>query len=68
MGVRFCKDIRRGPSLHLNLSGSGLNLIAGPRGASMTFALGLFAIRREITKTGLFKAVIPFDEPVGGTA
>jgi hypothetical protein len=28
-------------------------------------ALGLFEIRREITKTGLFKAIEPFDEPVG---
>lgn len=37
MGVRFRKRIRLAPGLHLNLSGSGLSLSAGPRGASMTF-------------------------------
>jgi hypothetical protein len=29
-----------------------------------TEALGLFEIRREITKTGLFKAIEPFGAPV----
>jgi hypothetical protein len=28
-------------------------------------ALGLFDIRREVTKTGIFKAIVPFDEAVG---
>ncbi|MEQ1661495.1 MAG: hypothetical protein ABL877_02240 [Thiobacillus sp.] len=28
-----------------------------------TEALGLFEIRREITKAGLFKTIVPFDEP-----
>lgn len=37
MGIRFRKRIRLAPGLHLNLSGSGLSLSAGPRGASMTF-------------------------------
>lgn len=37
MGVRFRKRIKLAPGLHLNLSGSGLSLSAGPRGASMTF-------------------------------
>ena len=37
MGIRFRKRIKLAPGLHLNLSGSGLSLSAGPRGASMTF-------------------------------
>jgi hypothetical protein len=37
MGVRFRKRIKLAPGLHLNLSGSGLSVFAGPRGASMTF-------------------------------
>lgn len=37
MGVRFRRRIKLAPGLHLNLSGSGLSLSAGPRGASMTF-------------------------------
>jgi hypothetical protein len=30
--------------------------------------LGRFDIRREVAKTWLFKAIMPFDEPVGITA
>lgn len=37
MGIRFRKRIRLAPGLHLNLSGSGLSMSAGPQGASMTF-------------------------------
>lgn len=37
MGIRFRKRIRLAPGMHLNVSGSGLSLSAGPRGASMTF-------------------------------
>lgn len=37
MSIRFRKRIRLAPGIHLNLSGSGLSLSAGPRGASMTF-------------------------------
>lgn len=37
MAIRFRRRIRLAPGLHLNLSGSGLSLSAGPRGASMTF-------------------------------
>ncbi|SBT06896.1 exported hypothetical protein [Candidatus Propionivibrio aalborgensis] len=37
MGIRFRRRIKLAPGLNLNLSGSGLSLSAGPRGASMTF-------------------------------
>ncbi|MBN8453180.1 DUF4236 domain-containing protein [Accumulibacter sp.] len=37
MAIRFRRRIKLAPGLHLNVSGSGLSLSAGPRGASMTF-------------------------------
>ncbi|MCA9179619.1 MAG: DUF4236 domain-containing protein, partial [Planctomycetales bacterium] len=37
MGIRFRRRIKLAPGLHLNISGSGLSLSAGPRGASVTF-------------------------------
>lgn len=37
MAIRFRKRIKLAPGLHLNLSGSGLSMSAGPQGASMTF-------------------------------
>lgn len=36
MGIRFRRRIRLAPGLHLNLSGSGVSLSAGLRGASLT--------------------------------
>jgi hypothetical protein len=37
MAIRFRRRIKLAPGLHLNVSGSGLSLSAGPKGASMTF-------------------------------
>ncbi|TVO59520.1 DUF4236 domain-containing protein [Denitromonas ohlonensis] len=37
MGIRFRRRIKLAPGVHLNASGSGLSVSAGPRGASMTF-------------------------------
>lgn len=37
MGVRFRRTVTLVPGIRLNLSGSGLSVSAGPRGASVTF-------------------------------
>ena len=37
MGIHFRKRFKLAPGIHLNLSGSGLSLSAGSRGASKIF-------------------------------
>lgn len=55
MGIRFRKRIKLAPGLHLNLSGSGLSVSAGPRGASMTFGgRGGTYMNTGIPGTGLY--------------
>jgi hypothetical protein len=55
MGIRFRKRIKLAPGLHLNLSGSGLSMSAGPRGASMTFGRrGGTYMNTGIPGTGLY--------------
>jgi hypothetical protein len=55
MGIRFRKRIKLAPGLHLNLSGSGLSLSAGPHGASMTFGgRGGTYMNAGIPGTGLY--------------
>lgn len=55
MGIRFRKRIKLAPGFHLNLSGSGLSVSAGPRGASMTFGgRGGTYMNAGIPGTGLY--------------
>lgn len=63
MAIRFGRRIKLAPGLHLNLSGSGLSLSAGPRGASMTFGgrRGTY-MNAGIPGTGIYAR-----ERVGGT-
>jgi hypothetical protein len=63
MGVRFRKRIKLAPGLHLNLSGSGLSLSAGPRGASMTFG----GRRGTYGNTGIPGSGLYMRERVGAT-
>jgi hypothetical protein len=64
MAIRFRRRIKLAPGLHLNVSGSGLSLSAGPRGASMTFGgrRGAYMIT-GIPGTGLYAR-----QRVGATA
>jgi len=43
MALRFRRSIRLAPGVRLNLSGSGLGVSVGPRGASVTGVFGYTA-------------------------
>lgn len=54
MGMRFRRRIRLAPGVHLNLSGSGVSLSAGPRGASVTLGKNGLYRNLGIPGTGLY--------------
>jgi|JI10StandDraft_1071094.scaffolds.fasta_scaffold18021_2 hypothetical protein len=64
MAIRFRRRIKLAPGLHLNVSGSGLSLSAGPRGASMTFG----GRRGAYMNTGIPGTGLYARQRVGATA
>ena len=64
MAIRFRRRIKLAPGLHLNVSGSGLSVSAGPRGASMTFG----GRRGAYMNTGIPGTGLYARQRVGATA
>jgi len=52
MAIRFRRRVRLFPGVHLNISGSGVGMSVGPRGATVS-----------IGSSGIFSATSLFPEP-----